>query len=464
MRSSITLLLAALLVVGFAVPVAAAGTVYVPLPTGDPVTDWNNIQSAVDSADDGDTVQFGAGTYVLGDESEFVVVSGPEVRLVGSPQGTTVLGGEVPPVPESEPGFPHLYGDNSLLQSPPQGFYLTADEQRIADIRFEGFRTAVMVGFGDFAPTGGYVVEDCEFERTMYGIVAHVESDEESAIRNNDFINTTFPYDLSGGRFRVSDNYLASPDPERIPIDYTHHAGALSAGGFFEEGQARISEHNVFERNIVDGGVTDGYAIFSDPGGVVRNNLFRDSEFSHMTFAGTFTVGFGFGGDIVDNVFVNNTLQGSGGTGFLLWNFGGGLIDGNLVVGNEMTSVAGDFYYPGGVAVIGATNTVFMDNTITGVAPDPVSPGAGIYFGHSNQFLLNNTDGDPAAWFYNSPDGLFASDNPADVAVDENGDPVDSLDPYQDFTRLLSCQEHLKDTESVEDFRECVNDALEELH
>jgi len=138
-------------------------------------------------------------------------------------------------------------------------------------------------------------------------IIAHVESEEESAIINNDFINNTFPYTLTGGRFRASDNYVASPDPGRIPIDYKHHAGTLVAGyPWLEEGQARISEHNVFERNTVDGGVTDGFQIISLPEGVVRDNLFRDSEFYDMTSFGTFALGLGFGGDIVDNMFVDS--------------------------------------------------------------------------------------------------------------------------------------------------------------
>ena len=82
----------------------------------------------------------------------------------------------------------------------------------------------------------------------------------------------------------------------------------------------------------------------------------------------------------------------------------------------------------------------------------------------SNQFLLNHTDASISAEFYFSPNGLFASENPVDVAIDESFNLVDSLDSYQDFTRLLGCEQHLKDTESIEDFRECVSDALDELN
>ena len=439
----------------------SAGTVLVPVPTGDPATDWENVQATINTADDGDTVQFGFGEYVFGVDSEFIIVGVPEVRLVAHPQGTTIVGGEILPT-EDEVGSPWLMGNNSLLQSPPRGFYLTADEQRISNIRFEGFRTAILIGYGDFAETGGYVVEDCEFIETMYGINAHVESDEVTTIRGNAFINSTYPYDLSGGRYHVSYNYLASPDPDKIPIDYTHHAGVLAAGGpFYDEGGAFVTEHNVFEFNIVDGGVADGFEVIGDLGGSVRNNIFRDNEFYDMQWYGTLAGVTSYGGDIVDNVFVNNTLDGSWGHGFLMLNYGG-MVDGNLIVGNELTSVTGRFGE--GVYIRGATNTVLLDNVISGIEPGALWRGVRIRGGHSNQFLLNDTDADTAALFRSSPDGLFASDNPADVAIDEDGNPVESLNPNQDFARLLDCETHLKDTESVEDFKECVDDALEELH
>ncbi|MDH3620582.1 MAG: right-handed parallel beta-helix repeat-containing protein [Gammaproteobacteria bacterium] len=441
--------------------VVNAGTVFVPMPVGDPATDWENVQAAVDSAIDGDTVQFGPGAYVFGVDSDFIVVEVPEIRLVGHPLGTTIVGGEVMPI-LGEPGSPWLIGNNSLLQSPPRGFYLTADEQRISNIRFEGFRTAILIGYGDFFETGGYVVEDCEFIETVYGVNAHVESDKVTAIRGNAFINSTFPYDLSGGRYHVSYNYLASPDPDKIPIDFTHHSGVLAAGGpFYDEGGAFVTEHNLLEFNIVNGGVTDGFEVIGDAGGLLRNNIFRNNEFYDMQGIAGLADVRSYGGDIVDSVFVNNNLDGSGGHGLLMLNFGG-TFDGNLIVGNELTSVAGRSGV--GVYIRGTTNTIFSDNVITGVEPGALYYGTRFYRGHSNQFLLNDTDADTAAWFSYSPEGLFASDNSDDVAVDEYGDLVESLDPNQDFNRLLKCEEHLKDTESVEDFRECVDDALEELH
>ena len=306
---------------------AAASTVYVPTPTGDPTTDWNNVQAAVNSADDGDTVQFAAGTYIFGDDSDFIVVNTPELRLVGSPDGTTILGGDVPSVPETEPCEPYLYGDCSLLQSPPRGFHLTADEQSISNIRFEGFRTAVLMGFDDFAKTGGYNIETCEFVNSLYGIQAHVESDNASVVRGNDFINNLYPFHITGGRYYVGYNYVASPDPEKVPIDgYTHAAGSLNAGiPFFEEGNALVSEGNVFEYNVGDG-IADGFQIFGDADGLIRNNIFRNNEFHDMTnYYGTFSLVLSFGGDVVDNAFVNNTVDGSWVVGFAILSYAGAI-------------------------------------------------------------------------------------------------------------------------------------------
>ncbi len=98
-----------------------------------------------------------------------------------------------------------------------------------------------------------------------------------------------------------------------------------------------------------------------------------------------------------------------------------------------------------------------------------VTFGAFIGWGSSNKFLLNHTDAEFDAIFYYSPDGVFAPDDPAGVAVDENLNPVQALDPNQDYSRLLRCvkhlkDKHLKDTESVADFKECVADVLVELN
>ncbi|MDH3577209.1 MAG: hypothetical protein OEO71_05235 [Gammaproteobacteria bacterium] len=452
--------------------VAAAKTVHVPKPTGVPSVDWHNIQATLDSAKAGDKVRFRKGVYVLGTDSDFLVVDAPQIRLIGHQRGTTIIGGQVLPI-EGEPGSPYLGGNRSLLQSPPRGFHLTGDKQSISNIRFEGFRTSILIGFGNFVDTGGYVVEDCEFIDSMYGIQAHVESDDVSAIRGNSFINNMYGYMISGGKYHVSYNYSASPEPERIPVDgYTHASGSLQAGNpffgspFFDEGQAPISENNVFEHNIVDG-VEDGIQLAALPGGLIRNNLIRNNEFHDMTFWGTMAFIASLGGDAVGNAFVDNKVDGSWSEGFLILNFAGASVDGNVLVGNEMTSILGVF--GDGVYIWGATNTILLDNIINGVNPGALGYGAVFEGGHSNQFLLNDTDADTAALFFYSPDGLFAADSPADVAVDEIDNPVESIDPNQDFTRLLSCKEILTEpdadssiAEQVLGFRSCVDVALEE--
>ena len=143
-----------------------------------------------------------------------------------------------------------------------------------------------------------------------------------------------------------------------------------------------------------------------------------------------------------------------------------------MVVGNEMTSILESYQ---GVYIWGATNTVFLDNVITGFEAGALGYGAVFYGGHSNQFLLNDTDADTAAEFFYSPDGLFASDDPDDVAVDEFGNPVASFDPNSDYKKLRHCAKILADkgklknvdnddiARSIEKFRSCVDKALAHL-
>jgi len=488
---SLARLIGLIILLGFS-GLAVAGTIHVPSPTGVPSIDWDNIQQAVDSANANDRVKFGKGTYVLGNASEFIIVRAPGVRLVGhwGRRGTTIVGGEVLPT-DGEVGSPWLMGNNSLLQSPPRGFRLTAAGQTISRIKFKSFRTAVMIGFGDAASSGGYTVKYCTFESTMYGIQGHVESDDVTAIRGNVFLNSTFPYDFSGGKYHVSFNFQATPNPENIPIDdFTHHSGTLAAGGpFYEEGGAFVTEDNVFEYNIVVKSA-EGVQVIGDVGGVVRNNVFRHNTYYDMQECPNFIFGpcfsglalvYGFGGDVIDNVWVNNTLVGSPGVPIAILNFGGST-EGNLIVGNELRSIANvSGMLPNwGVYSDGATNSIFLDNVITRDQTTELEFGGAFFGGQFNQFLLNTTDADSAALFVDSPDGLFASVDPPYIAVDQDGNPVASLDPNQDFTPLLRCKKfltgskckkhqwygvhHHRDAVSVEKFRSCVEAALGDLH
>jgi hypothetical protein len=466
-----------LLAVLFFIPCAIlADTIYVSAPTGDEAIDWISIHDAVNTAAPGDTVQFQDGTYVLGAESEFIVVSTPDLHLKGHRNGTTLIGGDIYVVPESEPCFPALYGNCSLFQSPPRGIYLTSEEQRISHIVFKGFRTAVMIGHGEHAFMGGNIIDECTFSQVAYGIVAHTESTEFSFIRGNSFINSTFPYTLSGGRFHVSQNYLASPEPEKIPLSYTHHAGTLSAGApFFEEGQASVSENNIFEFNLVDGGISDGFQLIADQAGLVRNNIFRSNEFRNMEFFGTAAIAFSQGGDIVDNVFAKNKLNGSFIWGFILANWSNNYdaaIDGNLIVSNDLQSIANfpNWAYKSGILVERASHTTVMDNVINGVEGDPLWFGAYFGGGHSNQYLLNSTDAYYGAMFEFDLNGVFVSDDPTELAFDQYFIPIEAPDPYQDFSQLRDCTKiltskniRLNVSKLLNDFEICVGSALSKL-
>ena len=123
------------------------------------------------------------------------------------------------------------------------------------------------------------------------------------------------------------------------------------------------------------------------------------------------------------------------------------------------------WYNKSGILLEYATNTILLDNVISGNPGNELGFGVFAGGGHSNKILLNAMENalNPAI-FYLSPNGVFGSDVASDVAVDEYFNPVPSLDPAQDFSRLRGCAGHLTDTESVGDFRECVDEALEELH
>lgn len=105
-------------------------TVRVATPTGERVTDRENIQAAFDAVQPGGTVIFAAGSYVVGGEG--LVLRTPGVALRGDPDGTTLLGctrtqrkslalGEWPE-------FSEACGD---------GLVLAAEAQQVSDLRFE---------------------------------------------------------------------------------------------------------------------------------------------------------------------------------------------------------------------------------------------------------------------------------------------------------------------------------------
>lgn len=128
----------------------AAATVTV-IPTGQFPNDRNALQSALASARPGDVIQLGAGIFNLSGPPSPLIVATPNVAVIGSGTGSTVLDG------------PGLSARSAALRvlSPASGFM-------IQGVEFHDFMNGV-VGLAD---VNGVAVIGCRFDGVLRAVVA----------------------------------------------------------------------------------------------------------------------------------------------------------------------------------------------------------------------------------------------------------------------------------------------------
>jgi pimeloyl-ACP methyl ester carboxylesterase len=339
----------------------SAEVVHVNPPTGDLDADRASILAALDQVRPGATVQFGAGTHLVG---RFLDVEVPRITLLGHAEGTTIRGCD-------PAGFP----DMAVALVECNGFNLTGGGQTVRALSFEHTWHALVLGgltcdTGGCRPdsppiharTGGYLVEGNTFRESQNGIRVAGEWSEPAVIRDNQFINTYHAVVVNGMTAHIVDNLISVPDPKSVP--YTRHpGGALAIMGWDTPDQAAVCDNNVIAGNRITGH-PDAILVAVAPGGTCRGNAIRDDTIeSHpVRFTSPSTALFVRGE--ADSTVVGVPIA------LLNGMFGDGTIEDNLIEGNRIVGASGL-----AIQVSRAGRNRIVNNTITGVAVRDPFPG-----------------------------------------------------------------------------------------
>lgn len=158
---------------------ASSDTVHVAAPTGEEATDRASILAALEQVRPGGTVQFAAGTYLIGG---IIRVPADEITLLGHSDGTVIRGCG----PDDFPELPEAYFAC-------HGFELTGARQTVRNLTFEYTWHGLFVGCcfpadrealesGEVGPLrsqpGGHLIESNTFRYTPNGLRVIGESAE----------------------------------------------------------------------------------------------------------------------------------------------------------------------------------------------------------------------------------------------------------------------------------------------
>jgi len=274
---------ALILLLCVAVPHLSAQVIQVAAPTGDRAQDQASVQAALAAVASGGTVQFAAGTYLIGG-SLSVTTSG--VTLAGHPSGTVLQGctsAEMASMREME--FFNRCG----------GLALRGGRQTVRGLTFEQFANSLEIygqASGPNAPPaantdGGHVIEDNTF-RNSVSVEMAINADAPVVIRRNRFRNTYHAIAMLGRNMHFLDNDVSALEPERVPFGWPSLAIGLRPNPGIPCTGNRI------EGNTVEGhtdGVIMGVLPPDGPGAVcegntVKNNIIRMRPVVHSKEAG----------------------------------------------------------------------------------------------------------------------------------------------------------------------------------
>jgi len=230
-----------------------------------------SILAALEQVRPGGTVQFGAGTYLVG---PLIRVDVPRITLAGHSTGTTLRGCDPSEYEKMEwavePAFAADPASAAAVVARCGMFELTGGHVTVRDITFENSRLGLVLGccHGDRDATmtnGGYLIERNTFRNSGNGIRPGLLSAEPTIIRGNVFINAFHAISARGGHLHVLDNDISVPEPGRVPgVRHPSFAVAFSA------------DHNRVVGNRIEGH-PDGILVIADPGGTCRHNVIRDN-------------------------------------------------------------------------------------------------------------------------------------------------------------------------------------------
>ena len=164
-------------------------------PTGDRDIDRAALAGAFGQALPGETIQFQAGTYLIGGEP--IALRTPDVSLVGDPAGTTLLGCTLE---ELDALTPRTFMSNC------GGVRLEGEAQRVANLRFESFALSLEIALPvspdgpelERAFTGGHILERNSFVNS-FSLQIELDADSTVVVRDNEFLNTWHAVAISVG-------------------------------------------------------------------------------------------------------------------------------------------------------------------------------------------------------------------------------------------------------------------------
>jgi parallel beta-helix repeat protein len=389
----------------------APGVVHVAPPTGERETDRASILAAREQVQPGGTVQFAAGTYLVG---EIIPIATPRLTLLGDPAGTTLRACEAEDfagvgdamiagwTSDADPLDPSRLAKVhacDLLQ-------LTGGHATVRNLTFEQAWTGLTLGCcemderGVQQTEGGYLIEDNTFRDIINGIRGILAALDSSVIRGNRFINTYHAVAANGSHLHVLDNQVSVPDPARVSsIGHAATAIALSGGTMIDmTGQTAVPcDGNVVTGNRIEGH-TDGILIVSTPGATCRRNTIRGNTIVVATpsFDPDSPVGRTF--EAVDGApsMITGVPLGLYTLGDPRENANG--VEETVIEGNTVTGAIGL-----GIELVRAAGNRVTNNTVTGIRRREPFPG--------------NIVGFPPAWAEANGSGIWISPGSAENEI-----------------------------------------------
>lgn len=312
-------------------------TVRVAPPTGEQEIDRASILAALERARPGDVIQFGPGTYLVG---ELLPIETPQLTMLGHANGTTLRGCE----PETNK---QLERDRQAARDDLQArllimrrcgvFEMTGGHGTVRGLTFEHSWMGLALGAASTIESrmteGGYLVENNVFRNSGNGVRTGVLSSAPTVIRGNRFMNVFHVLSGAGAGLHVVDNDISVPEPDPV---------ALPDGPGFAIGIDDGAEGCVIEGNRIEGHRA-GIVLFGVPGRPTRRNVIRDN-----TITGTvFPVRLWADQEDGDPIQIEDNL-----------------IERNRITGGVV-----------GIALNRASDNRILDNTITGITVRDPSPG-----------------------------------------------------------------------------------------
>jgi proline iminopeptidase len=348
---------------------ASLEVVSVAAPTGERETDRASILAAVERVEPGGTVQFGAGTYLVG---EIISFPTPGITLLGHPDGTTIRGC-------NDADFTRDTATRSC-----NGLELGGRSQKVRNITFENVFWGLHLGccWGEWSthqradgstferpnlrPTeGGHLVEGNTFRRAASGIRVNGDWTDPAVVRDNRFIDNWHAISINGHTVHLLDNEFSVPEPERVPFfGFPWDAISISPSPPILAGdRPPACIGNVVAGNRMEGYIEGVRIGTSTPGSTCRENVIRDNTIEVARVLNPDPTEFNLR-EPADSTFIGVpvALQNDlGSAAALEWN----VIEGNRIIGAEGIAIE----------VLHASRNRIANNTISGVVPREPFPG-----------------------------------------------------------------------------------------